>query len=428
MFPRLTLPNIGLSVLLAAVIALVAGVALDRSREDDSPITVNIVPSNDASGQVPMGVQAARHEDVPGPGALLMIQGQKARRLVFWPLYGSEEPQVIDSLVSSSAIRPNPAGTHILYSTLGAMMVLDVDARRASIIGVLPDESYPVRVQWSPTGHAVVYVVQQGTQLIAYYTLADGSIPAVPFMRAHEGLGLDVGWLIDGRPVAIHVGIDPAVGGLRALYTLYDPPSGELFPLPPDSDVIQTWTPWQSPDGTQQVYALQGWTGDDFRQDCMTGPLVVLDDTWLPVAVQTSAGDYTTLFEMYGLYMDWPTWLRDGRIVFRGTADEVCNTYQSGLYIAAPGSKPQQLVATEVAYTYDKTEKMVWNLSYAINAAETHVVWSENDPEGLRSTVYLMPLDGSTPAEMIYQTPPIDDPTATLYSDEEMILSFVWLP
>jgi hypothetical protein len=143
-----------------------------------------------------------------------MIQGQKARRLVFWPLYENEGPQIIDSPVSSSTIRPDPTGTHLVYSTPGALMVLDIDARRASIIGVLPDETYPVRVQWSPTGLAVAYVIQEGTQLVAYYALADGSIPAVPFMRMHEGLGLDVGWLPDGRPVAIHMGIDPAVGGL----------------------------------------------------------------------------------------------------------------------------------------------------------------------------------------------------------------------
>jgi hypothetical protein len=193
-----------------------------------------------------------------------------------------------------------------------------------------------------------------------------------------------------------------------------------LFPLPPNSDVIQTWAPWRSPDGTQQVYALQTWQGDDFRQACTTGPLVVFDDEWLPVAIQASAGEYQTLFESYGLYMDWPTWLRDGRIVFRGTADDVCNTLESGLYVARPGSTPDQLVATEVTYTYDKTEKMVWNLAYAINAAETHIAWTETI-QTLRSTVYLMPLDGSSPAEKIYQTPPVDDP---LYRDEEMILSF----
>jgi hypothetical protein len=424
---RLTLPNIGLAVLAALVIALGATLVLDRGG-DDGNITVRSVPASQGTGPAPMGVEAAKSADVPGPGSFLLLQGQQARRLVFWPLYGDEEPQIIDSHVSSSTILPDPTGEHVFYSTPGTVMVLDVDARRASIIGVLAEGSYPVRMQWSPKGQALAYVVREGTQLVAYYALADGATPAVPFMTLHEGLGLDVAWLPDGRPVAIYMGIDPGAGALRAQFMLYDPRVDAVFSLPPDATAIQPWSPWQSPDGSQQVYALQQWQGDEYRQECMTGPLVIFDDEWLPVAIQNSGGSYTTLFEIYGLFMDWPTWLRDGRIVFRGTADDACQTAESGLYIASPGGKPERLVATEVKYTYDESEKMMWNVSYAINAEETHIAWTENDPDASRSTIYLMPLDASRPPERLYQTPPVADPASMDYRNDEMILSFVWLP
>jgi hypothetical protein len=423
---HLTLPKIALSVLAAAVIALGISLALGGGGDKDGRIAVYSISSN--TKRAPMGVQAAQYDDIGGPGALFMIQGQQARQLMFWPLYGDDDPRIIDSQVSSYTLRPDPTGKRILYSTAGALMVLDVDARRADIVGVLPKGAYPIRAQWSPTGHAVAYVVQQGTQVFAYYTLADGSQVAVPFMGMHEGLGLDVGWLPDGRPVAIFIGVSPAMSGLHTQYTVYDPATHEFSPLPPDSKVIQTWDPWRSPDGTQQVSALQPEQRERFRQNCLTGPLVVFGDEWLPITIQAGAVEYQTIFELYGLAMDSPTWLHDGRIVFRGTADDACHTYPSGLYVGRPGREPEQLVTTDADYSYDQDEKMMWNVLYAINQTETHIAWAENDPDAQRSTIYLMPLDGSSPPEVIYQTPPADDPLTKTYRDEAMILSLVWLP
>ncbi|MBN1565923.1 MAG: hypothetical protein JXA10_18925, partial [Anaerolineae bacterium] len=115
---RLTLPKIGLSVVVAAVIAFVISTVLDRGdRAEDNPVIVHSVMSNNTADQAPLGLQAAQYDEIPGPGALFMIQGQQARQLVFWPLYGDHDPEVIDSKISANTLRPDPTGTRVLYST-----------------------------------------------------------------------------------------------------------------------------------------------------------------------------------------------------------------------------------------------------------------------------------------------------------------------
>lgn len=363
--PRFTLINIARATVLALVIAV--GITLFMPRDTGStPLTVRNIPS---SPDAPPDHDSAPANTVSGPEGLLLVQGQQARQLVYLPLAGERTPQVIDAQVNSGLLIPNPHGTHVLYSTTGALMVLDVAARRANLIGTLPQDAYVVSAQWSPDGSAITFVVQHAAQLHGYYALADGSLEAQKFISVQEGLGLDVAWLAEGSvPVAISLGVNSTVGGLAAQYTMYEPTNGDTLQLPPDVNIVQPWSPWRSPDGSRQVYPARTDETTHYRQDCPTSPLILLDETWLPVSAQQNAGSYETLFELPGLYMDWPTWLDDGRIIFRGIADEACGSHTPGIYIGEVGAEPRQLVETQSTYTFDEAEKRIWSVSYALNA------------------------------------------------------------
>lgn len=419
--PRLTLTNMARATVLALVIAV--GIALVMNRDAESkPITVRNIPS---STDAPPDHASAPVSGESGPGGLLLVQGQQARRLVYLPLAGNRTPQVSDAQVSADLLIPNPSGTHVLYSTTGALMVLDVPARRANQISTLPPDSHVVTAQWSPDSSAVTFVVQRGTQLHGYYALADGSIEAQEFISVHEGFGLTVAWLANsGVPVAITLGVN-LMGSPEAQYTKYEPTTGDSLMLSPNVTIVQPWSPWRSPDGTQKVYSARTETADAYRQDCPGGPLLRLKDPWLPDVAQQSTGGYETLFELPGLYMDWPTWLDDGRIIFRGIADEACGLYTPGIYIGAVGETPHQLVETQSTYTFDEDEKRIWSVSYALNASQTLLAWAENDLQTQRSTIRIAPLDDPGAPELVFETPPN---TAFDYRNDEMVLSVVWLP
>jgi hypothetical protein len=369
----------------------------------------------------------AQRDGVLASDSLLMIQGLKSRQLVIWSLSGDAPPHVIDAQLATLELLPDPAGTRVLYGTDRAVMVLDVAQRRATIVGVLPVGASLTAAQWSPNGSDLAYVIRQDTRLIAYVTRADGSSDAHMMFETHYGLGLDVGWLADGRPVIVYLGLGP-IGGFETQLRRYDPASGESLPLPPDTPIIQPWSPWRSPDSAQQIYGTSEWEDSRYKGQCKTGPLVLIGPDWLPVAARGDMQGYKVAFELKGLFMDWPTWLDDGRIVFRGIADPVCTPLGSGLYIGEIGHIPRKLVSAEPSYFADESEKQTWSVAYALSPGQTHIAWTDNDVEAQRSTIYLTALDGSSVTDILFQTPPVTDPAPFAYRDEEMILHFIWLP
>jgi len=258
-------------------------------------------------------------------------------------------------------------------------------------------------------------------------TLAAGSQAAQEMQRVPHGLPLDVGWLADGRPVSISLGLGP-VGGLSAQYRLFDPASGDAVLLPPDVTVYQPWTPWQSADGSLQVYAVSSWEEARYKGACQTGPLAVTGDDWLYAAVQ-GLGQQHVIFDLQGMYLDRPMWLPDGRIVFRAVADDICTPQPSGLYIGRIGQAPVKLVEAEPQYISDESDKLLWSTSYALNPTYTRIAWSENDLDTERSTIYVMPLASGTQDVLFETTPPRPSSDAPFaYRDTETILYFIWLP
>jgi hypothetical protein len=361
------------------------------------------------------------------PPALALIQGLKARRLVLLPLDGTGAPLEIDRSVQLWPLLPSPDGTRLLYGSAGAVMVFDATARRAVIVGELSDGDRLLTAQWSPAGDAVAYVVRTGPYTVARYALADGPTPPVELLRAPAGLDVDVGWLPDGRPVALYLGLGP-VGGLQPFYRLYDPVTRSFAVLPAqDADqVLQPWAPWRSPDGTQQVYTVSTWQDARFRGGCRTGPLGLADGSWLAAYV-LSPGEMRLAFEVKGLFMDRPTWLNDGRVLFRAIADPACAVGQSGLYIGRPGETPVRLVTVSPDPLSDEANKAPLGIAYAIDPAQTYLAWSENDSAARRSAVYLMPLAGGTVQTAYRTASPPDDAQPFAYRDQEIILHLVWL-
>lgn len=419
---QITWRNIAVTVALAVII----GVVISTVR--DNPPGSQTEMLNGAAGELstPAVIGAAQRDGRPASDALLMIQGLKSRRLVIWPLSGNTTPIEIDAQIASLELRPDPTGTRVLYSTDRAAMVLDVEQRRATIAGELPEGARLTAAQWSPDGSALAYVVLNDTRLTAYYTRADSLQEAEVMFETHYGLGLDVGWLRDGRPVVIYLGLGP-VGGFETQLELFDPATSERLPLPPDTEIVQPWSPWRSPDGKQQIYGLSAWEDMRYKGKCRTGPLVLIGQDWLPVAVQSGGQEYKVAFELEGLFMDWPTWLADGRVVFRGIADPVCTPLDSGLYVGEIGHVPRKLVAAEPSYFSDESEKQMWSVVYALSPDQTGIAWTDNDVEAQRSTIYLKSLDGGS-TETLFQTPPVTDPTPFAYRDQVMILHFIWLP
>ncbi len=365
--------------------------------------------------------------DPPLP-TLALIQGLKARRLVLLPLEGAGAPLEIDRGVQVWPLLPSPDGTRLLYASAGAAMVFETTARRAIIVGELPAGGRLLTAQWSPAGEAVAYVVQTEQHAIASYAPADGSALPVELLRVPAGLDLDVGWLPDGRPVVLYLGLGVA-GGLQPYYRVYDPVARESGALSPEEAerVLQPWAPWRSPDGTQQVYAVSTWQNARFRGACRSGPLGLADDSWLPAYALSRGGARPLAFAIEGLFMDRPTWLQDGRILFRAIADPACARGQSGLYIGRPGEVPSRLVAVEPDPTPDDVDRAPLGVAYAVDPAQTRLAWSENDSGTRRSRVYLMPLAGGAARTIYYTSPLLDDAQSFAYRDQEIILYLVWL-
>jgi dipeptidyl aminopeptidase/acylaminoacyl peptidase len=424
---RLTWTNLTIAIALAVT----AGLALSAVIGGDSEPRVISEPNSPSGGPRPMGLNAVESVEARGPDTLVMIQGLKARRVVVWSMMGSSLPLEVDAQVDPLRLWPDATGQRALYSVNRAVLALDVRARRAVIVGELPEGAHLASAQWSPDGSAVAYVAVRGARLLAYYGAADGGQPAVEIMSTQNGLGLDVAWLPDGRPVTIYKDTGLA-SNPSPRYQLYDPATGERSPLPPETRVIQPWSPWRSPDGAQQVYASRAWGDAHYRYQCQTGPLVVVGRDRLPLAITDDLSSYETLFELTGLTMDWPTWLRDGRVVFRGIADEACAFSESqpdtGLYISEVGRAPRALVTIPPPDAFDDSDTLLWSVSYAISPDQTRIAWTENDPDTGRSAIRIAPLDGSGPAETVFETPPVTDPAPFAYRDTVMILYFVWLP
>lgn len=371
--------------------------------------------------------------DQAGPGgsssasALVMIQGLKDRRLTVWPLDGTSPLLEVDKQVRTWPLLASTNGQYVLYSTDHTVMVLDVWARRAAIVGDMPDNGQLLFAQWSPDQRAVAYVIQDEEHRTAYYALPDGSMTARPMMQVPGGLPLEVGWLADGYPVVIALGIGTA-GGLQADYYLYDPISEDQIALPPDADVIQPWSPWRAPDGQQQLYAVSTWEAARYKGTCGTGPLALAGDGWIYAETEAGTKPPVTAFELRGIYMDRPMWLNDGRIVFRATADPICTDQRSGVYWGRLGQPPQVLVEVEPGYLSDQSDKLVWSTSYALSPDQTLIAWSENDVQAGRGWVRARPLDEGDPITF-FETAPITDTTEEpfVFRDRAMILYFIWL-
>ncbi len=412
------------NVLLAAVVALASWLLIGALRGNSSD---GQAAQWDDLSATPLALDAPAQAADPPPDTLVVIQGLTARRLVVVRLDGSDPPQEVDHAVITWPLVPSPDGTRVLYATERTVMVLDVSLRRAAIVGVLDEDAHLILAQWAPDGHAIAYVVQTSQQRIAYYTLPDGSLTAREMARVPSGLPLDVAWLPEGMPVSIALGLGP-VGGFEAHYQLFDPASGDIIPLPPDVTTMQPWSPWRSPDGMQQVYAASTWDDARYQGACLTGALALTGPEWLYVAARTGLAVEATAFELNGLYMDRPTWLKDGRIVFRGIADKVCTSLDSGIYIGELGEAPHALVAAEPDYVSDNSDKLLWSTSYALDAAQTHLIWTDNSIESGEGRVQAMALDGG-PISTLFQTAPVlPDAPPFAFRDTEMLLYVIRLP
>lgn len=426
----------GRNLAVAALLAVLVGIVFAELRGGGGMSRTELLPdANDpAVGDTSRGVDTAAVTPTRAPTAptLVMIQGLTAQRLVIWPLDGSMPPLEVDRQVSMWPLLPSPDGQQVLYGTQHTVMVLDVAELRAFIVGTLPGGSRLIYAQWSPDGQAITYVVQTPFYLAAYYTLADGSAEAQLMLEVPSGLDLDVAWLPDGDPVAITLGVGSR-GGLVTVKYRYSPVDGTLTTLPPDAATIQPWVPLHSPDGSQQVYSVTTWDEARYTGECSTGPLAVVGGgDWLPLMLRLAIYEPAIAFEIDGLYMDRPTWLADGRIVFRTVADPICTTLNSGFYIGELGREPVKLVESEPQYVSDDAEKLLWTASYALSPDETQIAWNESDLDAQRSRIYVKPIDSDVEdganVRVLFET---DAPQAGVpftFQDEMMILYFVWLP
>lgn len=417
-----------LTIIASAALVLILVFVLN---EDDPPTasteSVGFVPSVTVTPLPVAQYNTVVPYNLPGDSsptsALVMIQGLADHRLVIWSLTGEDEPQEVDRHVSMWPLLPDPTDSRVLYSTKGTMMVLDVRDQRADIVGELPDGGVVSLAQWSPDGRAVAYVVNTQGHDIAYYTLADGSRKAVEMKRVTRGLALDVAWLEDSRPVTISMGVGP-VGGLEAYYELYDPVTSSQVLIPPDTPVLQPWTPWRSPDGSQQLFLPN--SSDVHISSCKTGVLAVTGSEWLHLTAIMDISNYETAFRIDNVVLDRMSWLRDGRVLMRGMAEEACAPKANGLYVARLHEKPQQIVSSQVAYTKQDSEGVVVSIPYALSPDQKLVAWAENDLSSETSTVYLTPLAGGE-GEYLFQTGSPDPAIPFDFQDRLMILHFVWL-
>jgi len=419
----------GRNLLLALLLAALIGLAVAATSGDDPRAEMTglgFAPQVEATS-APLAIPA---DALPGGAstrsALVMIQGLVEHRLVVWPLAGTTPPQEVDRAINPWPLIPDPAGERVLYTTEGAVMVLDVAARRAVLIGALPDGGKVTAVQWSPDGRQVAYAVKAGSQGIAYVTPGNGTQPAQEMVRAPGGLPLDVGWLPDNRPVVIEMGVGP-VGGLEAHYQLFDTATGDLLPLPSDERVLQPWLPWRSDDGASQVYPVY-----DSRSwgigACRSAAMGLANADWLYITLSGGSGLAREIaFAVPDVFLGGPMWLRDGRVVFWGVADPACTSTGSGLYVGRPQQDATLLMATDLSHVSNEAPEALWGVPYWLSPDQSLIAWAENDVNARQTTIHLTPLDGGESRPLItLPTAPGAAPFA--YSDQQMVLELVWLP
>ncbi len=416
-------------LVIITLLLLGAAILLASRGGDDARPHTELLPGHSSDAGSETRTTDAAYAQAPHSESLVMIQGLKAQRLVIWPLNGSAPPLEIDRQVTLWPLLPSPDGGRVLYGTQHTVMVLDVAARRAIIAGTLPPNGRLVYAQWSPDSRALAYVVQTPAHFSAYYTRADGTTEAALMVEVPTGLELDVGWLADGGdPVSISLGVGPR-GGLETIYYRYHPPTGKITMLPPDTAIVQPWSPLRAPDGQRQVFAMKSWDESRYSGACHTGPLGLAGPEWLPLALRTLGYKIEVAFEIDGLFMDRPTWLDDGRIVFRTTADPVCTALDSGFYAGEVGKDPVKLVSAEPRYVADAADKVLWTASYALSPDQARIAWNENDYDTQRSRVLVAPLDSAGDVTTLFDTAKVDTPDAPFaFQDEVMILYFIWLP
>jgi dipeptidyl aminopeptidase/acylaminoacyl peptidase len=423
----------GRKVILAAALAVIIALSLTQwlSRESVSDdLSLDYVPLITPT-PIPRHVLAA---DVPLPGGvssdsvLVMIQGLVERRLVIWPLAGTKPSQEVDHHVNPGLLLPSPGKTHVLYSTDHTIMVLNVAEQRAYVVAELPDKAKLRNAQWSPDGSAIAFVIEVRDHRVSYYTPADGSRAAAVMLRVPQGLPLDVAWLPDGRPVSIFLAVGP-VGGLEARYQLFDPVTEDQIILPPDTPIIQPYAPWRSPDGQQQVYTMSSWTAKDFGDTCREGAIGLADAEWLYLTSVGGRGrPLEVAFAIEDVFLYWPAWLADGRVLFWGVTDDACPREDSGLYVARLGSEPRQIVQTYPIYDTDDKDGTLWSASYTPSPDLRLVAWIQNDTDTETSTVYLTPISGGE-SDPLFQTEPVPAGAPRFaFRDTTMILELAWLP
>jgi hypothetical protein len=360
----------------------------------------------------------------------VIIQGLVERRLVVWPLDGSIAPQPVDDHVNLWPLLPDPTGEKVLYSAGKSVFVLNVRERRSVMVGMLPAQSKITQAQWSPDSRAVAYVTATEDEDTSYYASADGMRFAIPMKHVPNGLPLDVAWLDDGRPVTIFMGVGE-VGGLEARYQVYDPATGEQYLLSSGMPTMQPWSPWRSPDGSQQVYVEASWDDTKAHNVCKTGPLMLTGADWVYVTAQGGSNDKLrqTVVELHNVYLDRPTWLHDGRILMRGMADEACAPSGSGLYVTRIGdAAPVQIVKAASPYAGSESDGTLWGLSYALSPDQSLIAWSDNDVAARLGSIRLIPVAGGESHIALQVSTPLDKSMPYAFQDQEMILYFIWLP
>lgn len=412
---------------LALMLALVIVITLAAQRVWLVQAPAGIAPGPAESSQPLLGTPQPR--DIPAEGALVMIQGLVDRRLVLWPI-GSDGPGMeIDRHVGLWPLLVSPDGTRLLYATQRSLMVLDVAAGRASIVARIPEESTVALAQWSPDSTAVAYVVDGQDNSTTYVTSADGSQRARSMITVPSGLPVDVGWLADGRPVSIYIGIGP-VGGLVARYQVFDPATGQRSDLAAGTEVIQPWAPWRSPDGTRQLYPL-GQSSDVVRAGyCMTGQMGLAGDDWLYVTTVGSDKLAEVAFSVPLVFLDRPMWLDKRHVLMRGIAGSACSTTGMGLYVGdvTTGETRQLTISSPVLVTTDSSS-LYYRLAYALSPDGRAVAWTDHDLTRQQSRITLTVLDGDQPSIPLYRTPTEpEDGQPFAFEDQRQILTFVWLP
>lgn len=407
------------------VAAGVAGWLLLGESPEPSGVSVGYVPLPTTTPTPRMPRAFSLPGGVTDTSALVMIQGGVARRLTVWSLGDDAPPVEVDRGIHPAPLLPNPAGTRVLYSAGRAVMVLDVPARRARIIGELPEGGALLSAQWSPNGQMIAYVAQLADERVSFVAWQDGSQPAREVMRVQRGLPIDVAWLADGRPVTIFMRIGP-VGGLEARRLVYDWMADERALLPPDVKVFQPYHPWRSPDGRAQLFPLLGETALP-AGGCPTGKIGLVGAEWLPVAQAGSGTPHEVAFEEAQVLLDRPTWLRDGRVLLRGMASADCAQRGSGLYVGVPGEPLRRLTRAAITLDAYDGESALKGIPYAVSPDERFAVWADTDLAARRSLIYRTRLDdGAT--ETLYQTPDRSADALLAFKDREMIVDLVWLP